>query len=70
MFETLMERGRRLGERRAREAARRLAEAAAGEAPGGVQVEASEEGVRLVGRNLMRRMLNEPALRWLIERVR
>ena len=70
MFEKLLERGRRRGEARARDVARRLAEAAAGEVPAGVRVEASGESVRLSGRNLARRMLNEPALRWLIERVR
>ncbi|HEY0147560.1 MAG TPA: hypothetical protein VGB70_01005 [Allosphingosinicella sp.] len=70
MFEDLLERGRRRGETRAREVARRLAEAAAGEASAGVRVEAAAEGVRLSGRNLARRVLNEPAIRWLIERVR
>jgi hypothetical protein len=70
MFETLTERVRLRGEARARQAARRLAEAAAAEAPAGVRVEAAAEGVRLSGRRLAERMVREPALRWLIGRVR
>lgn len=70
MFETLTEKVRRRGETRAREAARRLAEAAAAEAPSGVKVEAVAEGVRLSGRRLAQRMVTEPALRWLIGRVK
>jgi len=70
MFERAMEAARRRGEARARDVARRLAEAAAAEAPAGVRVEASDEGVRLSGRGLARRMVTEPALRWLIGRVR
>jgi hypothetical protein len=70
MFEALLERARRRGEARAQAAARRIAEAAAAEAPKGVRVEASADGVRLSGRGLARRLVEEPALRWLIGRVR
>ena len=70
MFERLAERARRLGAERARETARRLAQAAAEEAPAGVRVEQAAEGIRLSGRDLGQRMLREPALRWLIGRVK
>lgn len=70
MFERLAERAQRLGARAAEKAARRIAEAAAEAAPPGVQVEQRAEGVRLSGRNLGQRMLREPAVRWLIGRVR
>ncbi|WP_431871927.1 hypothetical protein [Allosphingosinicella sp.] len=33
--------------------------------PRGIQVEAVEDGIRLVGRDLLRRFLLDPALRWL-----
>ena len=70
MFERLAERARGLGERRAAQAVRRIAEAAAGAAPAGVRVEEVPGGVSLSGKGLGQRMLREPALRWLIERVR
>ena len=70
MFERLAERARGLGEKRAAGAARRIAEAAAAEAPRGVRVEEVPGGVSLSGKGLGQRMLREPALRWLIERVR
>ena len=70
MFETLVDRARWRGEARAQAAARRIAEAAAAEAPRGVAVDASAGGVRLSGRGLGRRLVEEPALRWLIGRVR
>lgn len=69
MFERAMELARRRGEARARAVALRLAEAAAQDAPAGVRVEAAGAEVRLSGRGLARRMVTEPALRWLIGRV-
>ncbi|HZG08804.1 MAG TPA: hypothetical protein VEZ70_07490 [Allosphingosinicella sp.] len=69
-FEKLGERARRLAEARAGQAARRIAAAAEQDAPAGVRVEAVDGGVRLSGRNLARRIATDPALRWLIERVR
>jgi hypothetical protein len=70
MFEALAARARGLAEKQAVQAARRLAEAAAEAAPPGVRVEQIDGGVRLSGRGLGQRMLREPALRWLIGRVR
>ena len=70
MFETLLERVRRRAEARARAAAARIAEAAAADAPRGVAVEASAGAVRLSGRGLGRRVVVEPAVRWLIGRVK
>jgi hypothetical protein len=70
MFERLGERARRIAEPGAARAARRIADDAAGEAPPGVRVEQVDGGVRLSGRDLRQRMLREPALRWLIGRVR
>ena len=69
MFKGAMELARRRGEARARAVALRLAEAGAREAPAGVRVEAAGVEVRLAGRGLARRMVTEPALRWLIGRV-
>ena len=70
MFEALVERARRRGEQRAAALARRIASDAAEAAPAGVRVEPAAEGIVLSGRGLGQRMLREPALRWLIERVR
>lgn len=70
MFAGLAERARRLGERSAERARRRLARAAAEAAPADVRVDEVAEGVRLSGKGLGQRMLREPALRWLIERVK
>ena len=70
MFGRLTERARLLAKKRAEQAARRIAAAAAEAAPAGVKVEQAADGVRLSGRDLGQRMLREPALRWLIERVR
>lgn len=70
MFEALSARARRLSEKRAQQTVRRIAAAAAQEAPPGVRVEGVAEGVTLSGKGLGRRMLQEPALRWLIERVK
>jgi hypothetical protein len=70
MFERLAARAGRLGEKRAAQAARRIAAAAAAEAaPDGVRVDEIDGGVRLSGRGLGQRMLREPALRWLVGRV-
>jgi hypothetical protein len=70
MFERVVERARRLGTARAGRVAERIAEDAAEAAPKGVRVEQVAGGVRLSGRDLARRMVVEPALRWLIGRVR
>ena len=70
MFGRLTERARLLAEKRAKQEAGRIAAAAAEAAPPGVEVEQAADGVRLSGRDLGQRMLREPALRWLIERVR
>jgi hypothetical protein len=70
MFGGLAERALRLGERRAAEAARRIAAAATDAVPPDVRVDEVTGGVRLSGKGLGQRMLQEPALRWLIERVR
>ena len=70
MLEKAIERARLRGAEQARLQARRLAEAAADAAPAGVAVEDSEEGFALAGRGLRRRLALEPALRWLMERMR
>ena len=70
MFERAMERARLRGAERARLRARRLAEAAAEAAPEGVAIEETDGGFCLSGRGLRRRAALEPALRWLMERLR
>ena len=66
MFEALTARAARLASARA--AARRhdLAERLADTLPPGVRAEADEEGVRLSGRNLRRRVALDSRLNWLI----
>lgn len=70
IFGKLAERAQRLAQKRVEQAVRRLAGAAAEAAPPGVRVEEVAGGVRLSGKEMGQRMLREPALRWLIERVR
>ena len=70
MLERAIERARLRGAERARRQARRLAEAAAEAAPPGVSASATEGGFCLSGRGLKRRLAIEPALRWLVERLR
>jgi len=65
MFEGLMARAERAARRRAQEASAELAARIESEAPSGVAVAADEDGVRLTGRGLGRRIALEPALRWL-----
>ena len=64
MMERLEARGRDGGERAAAVAAERLAVAARAALPG-VAVEVAPEGVTISGRGLARRVLRDPALRWL-----
>jgi hypothetical protein len=70
MFGALAARAGALAERRAEQARRRIAAAAAEAAAPGVRVEEIAGGVRLSGKGLGQRMLREPALRWLVERVK
>jgi hypothetical protein len=56
--------------RRVLEARSALAAALREEAPRGVRVEERPGGLALVGRGLVRRSLIDPALRWLVERMR
>ena len=70
MLGKLIARAERLADVGAERVGRRIAEAAAEAAPPGVRVEEAAGGIRLSGRGLGQRMLREPALRWLIERVK
>ena len=63
MFERLMERGKQLGERQRMQSIARLAERAGADLPSGIGVEAVEEGIVLIGRGLLRRMLGDARLR-------
>jgi hypothetical protein len=66
MFETLLRRvetvARRWAEARRSEMAERLRETL----PSGIDVELVEEGVRLSGWGLLRRLVTEPGLAWLV----
>lgn len=64
MFEKLMIHGAALARKAARARRAELAEALRDEAPDGVRVSESEEGVALEGRGLARRFALEPKLRW------
>jgi hypothetical protein len=70
MFERLAERARRMGEARAKARAGELARAAGEAAPPGVIAEELEGGFCLSERGLWRRYTLEPAIRWLVGRVR
>lgn len=63
MFERLMERGQQFGERRKIETLARLERRIGKDLPSGVGVEAVEEGIVLIGRGLLRRMLSDVRLR-------
>ena len=65
MFEALLERGRAAAERRARARSDALAQAMRAEAPRGVRIERSADGVAIFGRGIVRRFATEPGLRWL-----
>jgi hypothetical protein len=70
MFERLSERAARLGAARSRarteEFARRLGE----ELPRGIDAASDEEGVRLSGRGMIRRLALDARLRWLLAGLR
>lgn len=66
MLERLMLHGAALARKAAGERRSSLAGQLREEAPDGVKVSESEEGVALEGRGLRRRFALEPQLRWLI----
>lgn len=66
MFERLMIHGAALARKRARAHRAALAQVLRDEAPEGVRVAETGEGVALEGRALSRRLALEPQLRWLI----
>ena len=70
MFERILERVRRRAEARAARRRADIAERLARELPGGIVVEATDEGVRLSGPRLIRRSALDPALRRLLGRLR
>jgi hypothetical protein len=70
MFKRLVKRAERAGRSRARAFGDGLAERMRAELPVDVEVEASEDGVRLSGRRIAARFALEPGLRWLLARVR
>lgn len=65
MFEAMTARAARIAEARAEARRRALAEAARSALPAGVRIEASERGLVLSGRRLIRRFALDAALRWL-----
>ena len=65
MFEALAARAERAARRRAAALSAELADRIEAERLRGVTVAADEDGVRLAGRGLGRRVALEPALRWL-----
>ena len=69
MFERMEERVRRSAGAIARARAQRAAEQLNGELPQGLSAEAQEDGVRLVGRGLFRRLALDPVLRALLARL-
>jgi|GEM_PF-4083284 len=69
MFERITRRAGRFAERRATVRAAELAGRLGGVARG-IKVEAVQDGVRLSGRGLRRRLALEPALRWLTAALR
>lgn len=66
MFETMMERARRLARKRAEARRRELAAQLEAALPHGVGVEAADEGAALRGRGLARRFATDARLRWLV----
>jgi hypothetical protein len=69
-LEALEARAAALAERRVRKARAVLAETLRDDAPRGIRVEETPDGVMLAGRGLVRRRLIDPALRWIVERTR
>jgi uncharacterized protein YbjQ (UPF0145 family) len=70
MFDRVIGRALRRAERRAMESMVELTERMRAEAPHGIEVEATSEGVRLSGRGLRLRIALEPALRRLLAGLR
>jgi hypothetical protein len=70
MFDRMIGRALQLAERRAMERTMELTERMRTEAPHGIAIEATSEGVRLSGRGLRIRIALEPALRWLLAGLR
>ena len=66
MFEAMIERLRRVGEERARQRRREFAERLRAALPEGIEVDVGDEGVRLSGRRLRRRLARDSWLAWLI----
>jgi hypothetical protein len=66
MLETIIARLSRIGEERARERRRELAERLRAALPEGIEVDVGDEGVRLSGRRLRRRLARDSWLAWLI----
>jgi hypothetical protein len=70
MFERFAGRAERAGRQRARALTAALAERITAELPRGLEAEATEAGVLLSGKRLRARFTLEPALRWLLARMR
>jgi hypothetical protein len=70
MFERLRERAERRAQSHAAARRERLAERVAAGAPRGVEIGVEGERVVLSGRGLGRRLLIDPALRWLVAESR
>lgn len=70
MFERMTERAERAGRRKARAVSADLAARMRAELPGDIAAEAADEGVILSGRGIGARFALDPALRWLLARVR
>jgi hypothetical protein len=70
MFERMMARAARTAEAKARQRAAGLAERMKAKLPPGIKVTVEDRGVRLSGRDLARRFVLDPALRWLTARLR
>lgn len=70
MFERMTARAMRLAQAKARVTAGELADRMKSELPKGVNAVAEDNGIRLSGRQLARRLALDPALRWLTARLR
>jgi hypothetical protein len=70
MLEGIEARAEALAARRVERSRSALAAALKEDAPLGVRIEERPDGVALVGRGLTRRRLIDPALRWVLERMR
>lgn len=70
MFERLERRARVAAEAQAVRRRDEMAAILAAELPGGIEAERTEEGIRLSGRGLGRRLALEPGLRALTGRLR